>query len=82
MAKELTAVALGKMKPGSTRQEIPDGRIAGLYFIIQPSGKRSWAVRYQVRRQAYQVNDRRLPGNRSQDSREKRERPRARSRQG
>jgi integrase len=47
MAKELTTVAIAKMKPGSTRQEIPDGRIAGLYFIIQPSGKRSWAVRYR-----------------------------------
>jgi integrase len=47
MAKELTAVAIGKMKPGAVRQEIPDGRIAGLYFIIQPSGKRSWAVRYR-----------------------------------
>jgi len=47
MAKELTAVAISKMKPGAVRLEIPDGRIAGLYFIIQPSGKRSWAVRYR-----------------------------------
>lgn len=47
MAKELTAVAIEKMKPGDARQEIPDGRISGLYFIIQPSGKRSWAVRYR-----------------------------------
>ena len=47
MAKELTAITLAKIKPGSTRQEIPDGRVAGLYFIVQPSGKRSWAVRYR-----------------------------------
>jgi integrase len=47
VAKELTAVAIEKMKPGDARQEIPDGRISGLYFIIQPSGKRSWAVRYR-----------------------------------
>jgi len=47
MAKELTAVAIAKMKPGAARLEIPDGRISGLYFIVQPSGKRSWAVRYR-----------------------------------
>ena len=46
MAKELTAIAIEKIKPGP-RQEIPDGRVAGLYFIVQPSGKRSWAVRYR-----------------------------------
>src|SRR5947208_2000913 len=47
VAKELTALTLEKIKPGSARREIPDGRVGGLYFIIQPSGKRSWAVRYR-----------------------------------
>jgi len=47
MAKELTAVAIEKIKPGTARREIPDGRVGGLYLIIQPSGKRSWAVRYR-----------------------------------
>ncbi len=47
MAKELTALAVEKLRPGPERKEIPDGRISGLYFIIQPSGKRSWAVRYK-----------------------------------
>ena len=47
MAKELTAIAIAKIKPGPVRREIPDGRVAGLYFIVQPSGKRSWAVRYR-----------------------------------
>jgi hypothetical protein len=46
MAKELTTIALEKLKPGPTRREIPDGRVGGLYFIVQPSGKRSWAYRY------------------------------------
>lgn len=47
VAKELTALAIEKIKPGPARREIPDGRVGGLYFIIQPSGKRSWAVRYR-----------------------------------
>ena len=47
MAKELTTIALEKIKPGLKRLEIGDGRIGGLYFIIQPNGKRSWAVRYR-----------------------------------
>jgi integrase len=47
MAKELTALAIEKMKPGTARREVADGRISGLYFIVQPSGARSWAVRYR-----------------------------------
>jgi len=47
MAKELTAAAVEKLKPGQTRREIPDGRVGGLYFLIQPNGKRSWAMRFR-----------------------------------
>ena len=28
--------------------EIPDGKIGGLYLVHQPSGAKSWAVRYRV----------------------------------
>jgi integrase len=46
----LTAVGVGKLKPGKSRREIPDDPIPGLpgklYFILQPNGKASWAVRY------------------------------------
>ena len=28
--------------------EIADGLLPGLYFVIQPSGARSWAVRYRA----------------------------------
>jgi integrase len=48
MAKELTTITLEKIKPGPARREIPDGRIGGLYFIVQPSGKLSWAFRYRA----------------------------------
>lgn len=49
MAKDLTAFAIEATKPGSSRREIPDGKVRGLYFIVQPSGQRSWALRYRRR---------------------------------
>jgi integrase len=35
-------------KPPSKRVEHPDGKVAGLFFITQPSGATSWALRYRV----------------------------------
>jgi integrase len=49
MAKALTALAIERAKPSSARREIPDGLLRGLYFIVQPSGAKSWAVRYRRR---------------------------------
>lgn len=49
MAKALTVRNLELAKPGSSRREIPDGLIRGLYFVMQPTGKASWAVRYRFR---------------------------------
>ena len=47
MAKALTAPAVQKLRPGKERREVPDGGCAGLYLIIQPSGHRSWALRFR-----------------------------------
>lgn len=47
MAKLLTAHSVEKLKPSSVRREIPDARLTGLYLIIQPSGAKSWALRYR-----------------------------------
>jgi integrase len=48
MAKTLTAAGVEKAKANpDKRQEIPDGLLAGLYLIVQPSGAKSWAVRYR-----------------------------------
>jgi integrase len=46
MAK-LTAKTVETIKPTAIRQEIPDALLPGLYLIVQPSGARSWAVRYR-----------------------------------
>ena len=47
MAKTLTAAAVAKLRPGSTRREIPDGGAAGLYLVVQQSGVKSWALRFR-----------------------------------
>jgi hypothetical protein len=44
---KLTSVSVQNAKPGLVRREIPDGGCAGLYLQLQPSGKRSWAVRFR-----------------------------------
>jgi integrase len=62
MAKALTIRALETMKPSAARREIPDGYIAGLFFIVQPSGKASWAVRYRVARQTRKLTIGAYPG--------------------
>ncbi|ESY49071.1 tyrosine-type recombinase/integrase [Mesorhizobium sp. RSR380A] len=49
MAKALTAASLLKLKADpSKRREIADGILTGLYFVIQPTGRKSWAVRYRA----------------------------------
>jgi integrase len=47
MAKALTEIAIKKFKPGAARREIPDGKVGGLYYVLQPSGAASWALRYR-----------------------------------
>src|SRR5271169_184658 len=48
MAKALTAISIANMKPAAARREIADGKSRGLYLVIQPSGHRSWCVRYRT----------------------------------
>lgn len=48
MAKAFTGQSLTKFKPDQNKRlELPDGILTGLYFIIQPTGRKSWAVRYR-----------------------------------
>jgi integrase len=43
----LTAKTVENLKAADTRREIPDQGCTGLYAIIQPSGRKGWAVRYR-----------------------------------
>jgi integrase len=43
----LTAKAIERTKPGNVRREIPDGGCAGLFLVVQPSGAKSWALRFR-----------------------------------
>lgn len=47
MPAPLNAKTVEAAKPGASRKEIPDGALQGLYLIVQPSGVKSWAVRYR-----------------------------------
>lgn len=44
---KLTAATVDKMQPTYKRQEIPDTLCTGLYFVVQPTGKKGWQVRYR-----------------------------------
>jgi hypothetical protein len=47
VAKTLTAAAVKNYRPGKVRREIPDGGAPGLHLLIQPSGAKTWAVRFR-----------------------------------
>jgi integrase len=47
MTKALTAKRIETVQAASSRQEIPDGLLVGLYLMVQPSGAKSFAVRYR-----------------------------------
>lgn len=49
VAKVLTMQSVERLKPLPARRiEIPDAALPGFYLVIQPSGAKSWAVRYRV----------------------------------
>jgi integrase len=43
----LTVKDVEARRAGASRREIPDDYMRGLYLIIQPTGAKSWAVRYR-----------------------------------
>jgi integrase len=52
MAKKLTARKVEQARANPHKRiEIPDGAKPGLHLVIQPSGKKSWAVRYRFKGQ-------------------------------
>ena len=47
MKKALTTRSIEVATAGAARKELPDPYLPGLYFVVQPSGAKSWAVRYR-----------------------------------
>ncbi|WP_425050756.1 tyrosine-type recombinase/integrase [Psychromarinibacter sp. S121] len=48
MPRALTSKAVEALRPDpDRRQEIPDPALVGLYLVVQPSGAKSWALRYR-----------------------------------
>jgi integrase len=47
MNRILTARYVETVRATDVRQEIPDAGCLGLYLVIQPTGTKSWAVRYR-----------------------------------
>jgi integrase len=47
MAKGLTVLSVESAKPRAARYEISDAG-SGLYLVVQPSGAKSWALRYRM----------------------------------
>jgi integrase len=45
--KILTDIAIKKLKPRAVRYEVPDPGARGLRVVVQPSGRKSYAVRYR-----------------------------------
>src|SRR5262245_36165085 len=46
---KLTTKFLENVNPANARQEIADSGCRGLYFIVQPTGRKAWAVRYRFK---------------------------------
>jgi hypothetical protein len=44
---ELTDAAIRKLKARPQRREVPDDKANGLYLVIQPSGAKSFAMRFR-----------------------------------
>ena len=47
MAKVITHRFVEAVRPKAARTEYPDAGCPGLYLVVQPSGTRSWAVRFR-----------------------------------
>jgi integrase len=45
--RALTDITIRKLKPAAVRREIPDPGAHGLYAVVQPTGRKGYAVRYR-----------------------------------
>ena len=47
MTKPLTAAAVAKYRPGPKRRRIRDAGARSLFLVIEPSGHKSWQMRFR-----------------------------------
>lgn len=47
-ARRLTEAGVARVRAGDGRQELPDTEVPGLRLVVQPNGRKSWAVRVRV----------------------------------
>jgi integrase len=45
VAKRLTPLSVRKLRASKARREIPDAAMPGLHLVVQPTGRRVWALR-------------------------------------
>jgi integrase len=48
MPKPLTAAAVRRFAPAATRRRIPDPGMQSLFLIVEPSGRKSWQMRFRT----------------------------------
>jgi hypothetical protein len=46
--KVLTVARIESVKPKEKRYELPDAGLPGFYLVVQPSGAKSFALRYRM----------------------------------
>lgn len=67
----LTAKTVETWKATDKRQEIPDAQCVGLYFIVQPTGRKSWTVRYRTGTKHRRMNLGKFPAVSLKDARDR-----------
>jgi integrase len=48
VVKELTTAAVEKYRPGPKRRRIRDAKAKGLFLVVEPSGTKSWQMRFRT----------------------------------
>jgi integrase len=70
--KLLTAIAVERIKSDPERRfEVPDALLPGLYLVVQPSGRRSFALRTRIHNRPVKITLGRHPAMRLEEAREK-----------
>lgn len=70
IVKNLTDATVRAFRPASQRQQVPDAAAPGLFLIVQPTGKKSWAWRGRIAGKPRKITLGRYPAHGLADARE------------